>query len=76
MQFTPSNFIANLSYMGLGLLGIFVVIGIIILVYVFTGFQTPTYIVGVCWLVVGLIIGAVKSKGYKEVPEAFKHLEV
>ena len=35
-----------------------------------------TYIVGVCWLVVGLIIGAVKSKGYKEVPEAFKHLEV
>ena len=34
------------------------------------------YIVGVCWLVVGLIIGAVKSKGYKEVPEAFKHLEV
>ncbi len=51
-------------------------IGIIILVYVFTGFQMPTYIVGVCWLVVGLIIGAVKSKGYKEVPEAFKHLEV
>ena len=51
-------------------------IGIIILVYVFTGFQTPTYIVGVCWLVIGLIIGAVKSKGYKEVPEAFKHLEV
>lgn len=51
-------------------------IGIAILVYVFTGFQTATYIVGVCWLVVGLIIGAVKSKGYKEVPEAFKHLEV
>ena len=51
-------------------------IGILILVYVFTGFQTPTYIVGVCWLVIGLIIGAVKSKGYKEVPEAFKHLEV
>ena len=51
-------------------------IGIIILVYVFTGFQTSTYIVGVCWLVIGLIIGAVKSKGYKEVPEAFKHLEV
>ena len=51
-------------------------IGIIILVYVFTGFQTSTYIVGVCWLIIGLIIGAVKSKGYKEVPEAFKHLEV
>ena len=51
-------------------------IGIIILAYVFTGFQTPTYIVGVVWLIIGLIIGAVKSKGYKEVPEAFKHLEV
>ena len=51
-------------------------IGIAILVYVFTGFQTATYIVGVCWLIIGLIIGAVKSKGYKEVPEAFKHLEV
>ena len=37
MQFTPSNFIANLSYMGLGLLGIFVVIGIIILVTIALG---------------------------------------
>ena len=26
--------------------------------------------------ILGLIIGAVKSKGYKEVPEAFKNLEV
>ena len=51
-------------------------IGIAILVYVFTGFQTATYLVGGCWLIIGLIIGAVKSKGYKEVPEAFKHLEV
>ena len=42
----------------------------------FTGFETMTYIVGVVWLVIGLIIGAVKAKGYKEVPEAFKHLEV
>ena len=32
MQFNPSNFISSLRYMGLGLLGIFVVIGIIILV--------------------------------------------
>ena len=36
----------------------------------------PIYAVGVTWLVIGLIIGAVKSKGYKEVPEAFKNLEV
>lgn len=51
-------------------------IGIAILVYVFTGFATMTYIVGIAWLVIGLVIGAVKSKGYKEVPEAFKNLEV
>ena len=43
-------------------------IGIAILVYVFTGFETMTYIVGVVWLILGLIVGAVKSKGFKEVP--------
>ena len=42
----------------------------------FTGFDPLTYIVGVSWLVIGLIVGAVKSHGYKEVPEAFKNLEV
>ena len=51
-------------------------IGIAILGYVFTGFEWATYAVGITWLVIGLIIGAVKSKGYKEVPEAFKNLEV
>lgn len=51
-------------------------LGIGILAFVFTGFDTMTYVVGIVWLVIGLIIGAVKSKGYKEVPEAFKHLEV
>ena len=51
-------------------------IGIAILAYVFTGFELTTYAVGIVWLVIGLVIGAVKSKGYKEVPEAFKNLEV
>ena len=50
--------------------------GIAILIFVFTGFDTMTYVIGICWLIVGLIIGAVQSKGYKEVPEAFKNLEV
>ncbi len=40
-------------------------IGIAIPVYVFTGFETMTYIVGVVWLILGLIVGAVKSKGFK-----------
>ncbi len=30
MEFTPVHFIDNLQYMGLGMLGIFVVIGIIV----------------------------------------------
>lgn len=51
-------------------------LGIGILVYVFTGFDQMTYAVGIAWLVIGLVVGAVKSKGYKEVPEAFKHLDV
>jgi amino acid transporter len=49
--------------------------GILILAYVFTGFQPLTYTVGITWFVIGLIVGAVKSHGYKEVPEAFKHME-
>ena len=32
MNFQPSNFLTNLKYMGLGMLIIFVVIGIIILI--------------------------------------------
>lgn len=51
-------------------------LGIIILGYVFTGFDKMTYVVGIVWLIIGLIVGAIKSKGYKEVPEAFKNLEV
>ena len=34
MQFNPMNFLSNLKYMGLGMLGIFVVIGVIILLTV------------------------------------------
>ncbi len=34
MQFNPMNFVSNLKYMGLGMLGIFIVIGVIILLTV------------------------------------------
>ena len=51
-------------------------LGIIILGYVFTGFDIMTYTLGVSWFVIGFIICAVKSKGFKEVPEAFKNLDV
>ena len=51
-------------------------IGIAILVYVFCGFQLMTWAMGATWFVIGMIVAAVKSKGFKEVPEAFKHLDV
>jgi len=35
MNINPINFINNLSYMGIGMLGIFIVIGVIILLTVF-----------------------------------------
>lgn len=50
--------------------------GVAILLFVFSGFENLTYIIGFSWLAVGIIIGAIKSKGYKEVPDAFKNLEV
>ncbi|MEL7656492.1 MAG: APC family permease [Bacillota bacterium] len=52
------------------------VLGVAILLFVFTGFETLTYIIGFSWLAVGIVIGAIKSKGYKEVPDAFKNLQV
>ena len=48
--------------------------GIAILLFVFTGFEKLTFIIGISWLIVGLIIGYIKSKGYKEVPEAFRNV--
>ena len=51
-------------------------LGILILGYVFTGFDVMTYALGVTWFVIGFIICAVKSKGFKEVPDAFKNLDV
>ncbi|HWQ78810.1 MAG TPA: APC family permease [Anaerovoracaceae bacterium] len=52
------------------------ILGVAILLFVFSGFESLTYIIGFSWLAVGIIIGAIKSKGYKEVPDAFKNLKV
>jgi amino acid transporter len=51
---------------------LFPLIGAFILLYVWTGFDKLTQIVGFSWLAVGVVIGYIKSKGYKEVPDAFK----
>ena len=47
-------------------------IGAAILMYVWSGFDHLTQIVGFSWLAIGLVIGYVKTSGYKEVPDAFK----
>ena len=51
------------------------ILGVAILLFVFSGFEKLTYIIGFVWLALGIVIGAIKSKGFKEVPEAFKNME-
>lgn len=51
-------------------------IGIGVIAFVWSGLATPTKIMGVCWLAAGIIYGAIKSKGYKEVPDAFRNMNV
>ena len=46
-------------------------IGFSILAYIWLGFDKVTLTFGLSWLAIGIIWGAIKSKGYKEVPEAF-----
>ncbi|MCL1895462.1 MAG: APC family permease [Clostridiales bacterium] len=52
------------------------VIGMFILGYVWSGFDAPTLILGFSWLAVGFVFAAVKTKGFKEVPEAFKNMSL
>jgi len=52
------------------------IVGVVILLYIMSGFEKITYMVGISWLIAGIIIGAVQSKGYKIVPESYKHLDV
>lgn len=44
------------------------IIGAVILAFVLTGFSKITYIVGICWFVLGLIILGVRTKGFKVPP--------
>lgn len=53
---------------------LFPLIGFSIIAYVWSGFDKLTLIAGFSWLAIGIVVGAIKSKGYKEVPEAFKNI--
>ncbi|WP_216083779.1 APC family permease [Paenibacillus riograndensis] len=43
-------------------------IGFGVVAFIWSGFDPMTYYIGFTWLFIGIIIGAIKSKGYKEVP--------
>lgn len=51
---------------------VYPMIGTTILLYVWSGFDHMTQIIGFSWLAVGIIFGYIKTKGYKVVPDAFK----
>ncbi|WP_051348750.1 APC family permease [Peribacillus kribbensis] len=47
---------------------LFPLLGFAVIAYVWSGFDKMTFYVGFGWLAAGIIVGAIKSKGYKEVP--------
>lgn len=51
-------------------------IGLTVLLYIWIGFDRITLTIGLIWLACGIIWGAVKSKGYKVIPEAYKNTEL
>jgi amino acid transporter len=51
-------------------------IGMAILGFVWSGFDMPTLVLGFSWLAVGVVFAAIKTKGFKEVPDAFKNLSL
>ncbi len=44
-------------------------VGVLVCGYVWTGFDMLAYGAGFSWVFVGIVIGAIKSKGYKVVPK-------
>ncbi|SIT08020.1 hypothetical protein [Alicyclobacillus vulcanalis] len=48
--------------------------GFVVIGYVWLGFDRTTFIFGFCWMALGIVIGAVKSKGYREVPPTLRDL--
>ena len=55
---------------------LFPAIGFLVIGYVWYGFDPVTKVVGTLWGILGIIYGAIKSKGYRKVPEALSRLEI
>lgn len=53
---------------------LFPLIGFSVCAFVWTGFDSATYIAGFGWIAVGVVIGFIKSKGYKESSPVLKDM--
>jgi amino acid transporter len=53
---------------------LFPLLGFAIIAYVWSGFDRNTLIFGFSWLAAGIIIGAIKTKGFKEKPAVIQEL--
>ena len=53
---------------------LFPLLGFLIIFYVWSNFDAGTFLFGALWLAVGIIIGAVKTKGFRERPAVIEEL--
>jgi len=53
---------------------LFPLLGFLIIFYVWFNFDAGTFLFGALWLAVGIIIGAVKTKGFRETPAVIEEL--
>jgi amino acid transporter len=53
---------------------LFPLLGFLIIFYVWFNFDVGTFIFGTLWLAAGIIIGAIKTKGYREKPAVLQEL--
>jgi len=49
-------------------------LGFGIIAYVWSGFDRNTFIFGFSWLVVGIIIAAIKTRGFRKKPAVIEEL--
>jgi amino acid transporter len=53
---------------------LFPLLGFLIIFYVWFNFDVGTFIFGSLWLAAGIIIGAIKTKGFREKPAVIQEL--
>jgi amino acid transporter len=53
---------------------LFPLLGFLIIFYVWPNFDAETFLFGALWLAVGIITGAVKTKGFRERPAVIEEL--